>query len=373
MSAGTIQPWVDNYIRTHNPLGREALDEEARHALAGLYKDRACIYPNLLYYDFVSWYVRTHAGRPTMVNKDLQIKLLTAWLTRCEPPIIAMAISFGYAGESHANMVIINKPQQTIEHFDPHGGQATHLTPSENAQLGKAVQMLFRDCKFMRGYTYLSPDAVAPNFSFQEKITNEFGVSVVVERKVGIQTILNFVLEPGNIFNGTCSIWSMWYLHVRLTKPELEAQEALEQAMQVVTGGYLQKNPTGSLLRQQKVQRDNMANKENIRITLEKFIIDFTFWLVSLANLTAVPEHKFRCTLRKEYNGWPVGYSMTSSDALAFQDYPCKAQPITQTCVYANSRKIQCIDETEWCEYTNPSTIKKKGCQRSSRRKIHKS
>ena len=78
-------------------------------------------------------------------------------------------------------------------------------------------------------YTYLPPSEVCPDFSVGSSYTNEFGERVDA-KKVGIQGFLNRN-RKGSEFAGTCAIWSLWYLHVRLQSPRLGPTEALRKAM----------------------------------------------------------------------------------------------------------------------------------------------
>lgn len=183
-----------------------------------IHKARACVFSNFINFDVDTGRVtmKLHEGRTneTMVPFD---KLEFAkFVERCDKSILGVPISF----RGHANMLIINKVQKTLEHFEPHGVEASHASPAENTKFKTMIHDTFLcdDCVFS-DYTYVPPEASCPI------------VAIGTGRmKIGMQGVFNTAKATSRAA-GTCVMWSLWYLHVRLTHPELAPSDVMTQAL----------------------------------------------------------------------------------------------------------------------------------------------
>jgi len=97
---------------------------------------------------------------------------------------------------THANIIIIDTKQKTIELFEPHGnrGKNSELESISEAYLkvSKKIQRFFK--QHFPTYTYIPPSKFEP--------------------KHGLQGRLDF-------FSGLCVTWSILYLHYRLLNPDV--------------------------------------------------------------------------------------------------------------------------------------------------------
>jgi len=146
-------------------------------------------------------------------------KLFTACMA--EQKLMAIPISL----PNHNNFLIIDPVRSTVEHFEPHGVFGGSFDNSQRTRLKieKAVKSLAR--LLFPSYEFIQPIEICPNF------TGKNGY--------GFQAMLNKTF-PSSPFNGSCTIWSLWYAHMRLSHPELSQPEVLQLAIKQVQGPVAQ-------------------------------------------------------------------------------------------------------------------------------------
>lgn len=125
--------------------------------------------------------------------------------------------------EAHANILIYDKITNTVERFEPNGGEP--ITPwfeveLMDIELKKLFDQLSR--QFMRQtfikepITYLTPIDFCPRIGFQliqgfeEKQTKD---------------------DPG----GFCAVWSLWYANLRISNPDRPRQEIVDRSIREIT------------------------------------------------------------------------------------------------------------------------------------------
>ena len=138
---------------------------------------------------------------------------------RCNAPLSVMLISVqGPTGGAHANALVVDNVHRTVEVFEPHGasGEFAELTYWKVRRL--VEQGLFGDGPF----TVIRPPQVCPNL----------GPQALSRDKAG-----------------TCMLWSLWFLNLRLQNPWLAAHEAQEEALRLVTGDAATKKAAAKDLR----------------------------------------------------------------------------------------------------------------------------
>jgi hypothetical protein len=125
-------------------------------------------------------------------------------------PVREMPDGFG-----HANLVIVNRLLQTVEHFDPHGSKMNDLMQAQQSKFEAAVQKLFLKGPWAH-YTYLPPSKVCPT--------------------EGVQ---NLLIDHGDEdrIKSTCRIWCYHFLASRLEQPGLPASEINRQNLDKLQSG----------------------------------------------------------------------------------------------------------------------------------------
>jgi hypothetical protein len=108
--------------------------------------------------------------------------------------MMAIPISVGWDEEWHANMLLIHRLHKTIEHFEPHGKTATHLSPDVNQHLVDAMKTWTKAS--FPDYKWVGRDKTCP--FVRPQIYKEIDL------------------------DGTCQLWSLWYLNVRIENPLVE-------------------------------------------------------------------------------------------------------------------------------------------------------
>jgi ankyrin repeat protein len=127
---------------------------------------------------------------------------------------LGIDISGGLNGGSHANILIIDINNKTIERFEPNGQNPPNGFYYNPDLLNKNLINKFGE--ILPEYTYLSPDKYLPNIGFQM-------YEVVEEQKC------KKIGDP----NGFCAIWCIWWAEQRLNNPNIEpsllAEELIKQ------------------------------------------------------------------------------------------------------------------------------------------------
>lgn len=111
---------------------------------------------------------------------------------------------------NHLNALFYNRLTNEIEHFEPHGKSlGVRYAPSKLYQKLKGV---FKE--LIPDVTYLPPS------------------NICLSRKTFFQFDENLNEISFDFIPGTCAIWNMWYLDVRLSNPSFTRDEAIDGAIQ---------------------------------------------------------------------------------------------------------------------------------------------
>ena len=310
--------------------------EAARQVLQTIHKGRACIWSNDITYSVAARQFTTvlNLGRKGQKEVAFDKQLFANWIRDCDKGIMGVSLSLDLGpGAGHANMLIIDTKSKTVEHFEPHGDSMGSLSDAQNNQLHRDVEALMLDSLKLagkQGYKYLKPSDVCPDFEIGSSYTNEFGKKVTAGKE-GIQAFLN-KNRAGSEFAGTCAIWSLWYLHVRLNSPAgSDPQDVLKRAMSQATNLVDANFPSGldsicknakndynrwctdkgtapkgwdqqTWLRTKKAfdadcapACDHAETMLKAGATLEDFIIRFTQQLISLLQIEIVTSYQRSC------------------------------------------------------------------------------
>lgn len=110
----------------------------------------------------------------------------------------------------HANALIIDNKNKTIERFEPHGS-ITPFYDMDNAD-NDFIQFF---TKVNKAYTYISPKQFESEYSFQG-LSSE-----AISTKIG---------DPG----GFCLTWSFVYIDLRLSNPNVKPKKLLEETIKII-------------------------------------------------------------------------------------------------------------------------------------------
>jgi hypothetical protein len=106
---------------------------------------------------------------------------------------------------SHANILIFDNVNKTVERFEPHGKSRKYNSEKLDAALTKEFNKNIEDIK------YITPLDFCPNISFQR-------------REEYFDKLKN---DP----SGFCVAWSIWYADMRLTSPDIPIDQLVNIAI----------------------------------------------------------------------------------------------------------------------------------------------
>jgi hypothetical protein len=247
-------------------LGNIKLHEEVTKILSNEYT-KACVFHSCLTYNFDknTWFIDSHLGKPNHKREEVNHDMIKNWIVKCKQPVLAFSIGFEEGNSGHANMIVINRDKETIEHFEPHGGLFQDRDVALMFQI--QIQILFskyfdirdeappimefkgegefmddsdddgilldtesikerkelieiihrKKSNFIKGeYTYYPPDSICPK---------QDGFQALQER----EEIENFV--------GTCAWWSIFFMDYRLKNIDISPENLFDKALE-----YAQQN-----------------------------------------------------------------------------------------------------------------------------------
>jgi hypothetical protein len=122
-------------------------------------------------------------------------------------------------GFGHANMIIVNRLLQTVEHFDPHGDKMNDLTKTQQVQFERAVKALFVQGPWAE-YRYLAPSRLCPTKGMQNLLI-DYGLDERIK--------------------DSCRIWCYYFLMERLRSPLKSAAEIHKMIMKGLRSGPLER------------------------------------------------------------------------------------------------------------------------------------
>lgn len=116
--------------------------------------------------------------------------------------VVYLVISQTNREAGHANILLINKANGTIERFEPNvGSESLANHPHLNRYLSELVDAI--------DYVYISPISVCPR------------------KMAGWQSLEARVPKEKGEIGGYCLIWSFLYTYLRLAYPEVDASEII--------------------------------------------------------------------------------------------------------------------------------------------------
>ena len=139
---------------------------------------------------------------------------------------LVILIKLQLPGAGHANVLIYDKSSNELERFDPHGAHGTMFGDEELDKILTETWTKHIDesnIKMKRKFRFFNPSQYCPRkaYVFQAKESDDIFVS-------------------NSDSNGTCAVWRLWYIHVRLSNPNLTRKEVVSYASKKL-------NETGSV------------------------------------------------------------------------------------------------------------------------------
>lgn len=127
-------------------------------------------------------------------------------------------------GLQHANMLLYDRKTRILERFEPWGFSNNFDNHKFDVVFGKWI--LQKDLDLPVEW-YLGATEFCPRVSFQ-KLQEEESVPAFLEYKTP------------NIVNGFCSVWSNWYINLRLSNPDMAPADVIRESIE-----SLKKHPDG--------------------------------------------------------------------------------------------------------------------------------
>ena len=125
---------------------------------------------------------------------------------------IYFTINWEFQAVGHANMIIIDQVNKTIERYEPHGH---HMAQDKNKKMLKGIDNKFNTKLLnflgLKNYTYISPIDISPKLGLQLK---------------------------ADAYYGMCLSYSMLYLQLRIMNPDIDQADIIK---------YLIKKPRDEL------------------------------------------------------------------------------------------------------------------------------
>lgn len=122
--------------------------------------------------------------------------------------LIPLGLSSNVLQFSHANVLVIDVIKHTCSHFDPHGSITLMWEPVVHAHLEIFCANI--------GCLYETPRMICPN---------------TPKGRIGPQALLNRQPSTKTHLHGTCAVWSLWFIYLRVKYPEPSAAELLQYAI----------------------------------------------------------------------------------------------------------------------------------------------
>jgi ankyrin repeat protein len=171
---------------------------------------------------------------------------------------IIIPLGIELAEGSHANIIIIDKKNKTIERFEPNGSNEPRNFPYNKNLLDNLLKNKFQ--QLLMEYTYIKPSEYLPIIGFQM-------LEIINDNKC------KMIGDP----NGYCAVWCIFYAKYRLENPDVKQDKLVYK---IINNIKLQ-NKNFKL-----VIRNFSKNISSIRDNfLKKYNMDINDWMNSNYNL----------------------------------------------------------------------------------------
>jgi len=149
---------------------------------------------------------------------------------------------------SHANIIIIDKKNKTIERFEPNGANEPRNFPYNKKLLDNLLKNKFE--QLLTEYKYVKPSNYLPVVGFQM-------LEIITEEKC------KMIGDP----NGYCAVWCVFYCKYRLENPDVDPSILVNKIINnIKLENRSFKNVIRNFSKNISVLRDEFLNKFNLNI-----------------------------------------------------------------------------------------------------------
>jgi hypothetical protein len=129
--------------------------------------------------------------------------------------------------DSHHNAMVIDTKYKTLERFEPHGDN-----PVRRPYWNEAVDRALREWSDQHNLTYMSAGDICPSREFgPQSLQGAEELALFPERKQQLEELY----DQG--YQGSCSIWSCWYLFNRVLNPDVMPRRLINNLLRDVDQG----------------------------------------------------------------------------------------------------------------------------------------
>lgn len=202
--------------------------------------DLVQIYTNF-FYELSPYLIVWRSSTQNHINKDLGFFLKKCLKSpKIKYIILKLTLVVGDSN-THANLIIYDKKNNTIERFEPYGT----IPYLENDKLNDFIKEL--GVKYLsREVKYLSPQDLFGSLGFQ---------TISMDNKPEMKKLADPV--------GNCLAWTFWYLEMRVSNPDIDPNTLLTQTKELIIQKYgnLGEKAFISFIRDYAVDLDKYKNE----------------------------------------------------------------------------------------------------------------
>ena len=150
------------------------------------------------------------------VDPLVSVEKFNEMIRKCDKRFIAVSVQLIVHNKpgSHANMLIIDKVNKSVELFEPHGKRSSETSmdslPGAYKISNKLIKKYFE--KYFHDYKFISPSDYLPTYGLQVKV---------------------------DAYNGMCVTWCIMYLHYRVLNPNKTQQQIISKIKRTVDKPFL--------------------------------------------------------------------------------------------------------------------------------------
>ena len=122
------------------------------------------------------------------------------------------------SGPPHANVLIYDRKNKSLERFDPHGYNKASLPAYQSQVMDKDITNYFESITTIK--EYIGPIDFCPKWK-------PWKMSGVAYQKIQ-------GLEKYNEFKGSCATWVLWYIDLRLMNPDSSRESIIKKSLKEI-------------------------------------------------------------------------------------------------------------------------------------------
>ena len=152
------------------------------------------------------------------VDPMVSVEKFNHMMRKCRKRFVAVSVQLIVHNKpgSHANMIIVDTKEKSVELFEPHGARSSETTMDSLEGAYKISDKLVKKYfhKYFNNYKYISPSENLPTYGLQAKI---------------------------DYYNGMCVTWCIMYLHYKILNPNKTQKDIIDKIKRKVDLPFLLK------------------------------------------------------------------------------------------------------------------------------------